>query len=265
MIDKVIHYCWFGGNQKSDLINRCIESWKKYCPDYQIIEWNESNFDVNMFDYTRQAYKEKKYAFVSDVARLYVVYNYGGIYLDTDIELKDSLDNFLGYDGWFNWESNLFIATGLGFGAQKGNKLVKDMLEDYKDKKFYKKNGSIDLTPCPKINTLSLLKYNKMIKRDGTTQIYDNVIFCDEKVYNPKLINHQAASWCEKKDEILMNKIYKDRCIKRKLRNPQLIDFLDKHIPNKLFDIYIFFFFFVLENGIIYFLKRKIGSLRRNK
>ena len=85
MIDKVIHYCWFGGNQKSDLINRCIESWKKYCPDYQIIEWNESNFDVNMFDYTRQAYKEKKYAFVSDVARLYVVYNYGGIYLDTDI------------------------------------------------------------------------------------------------------------------------------------------------------------------------------------
>ena len=240
MIDKVIHYCWFGGNQKSDLINRCIESWKKYCPDYQIIEWNESNFDVNMFDYTRQAYKEKKYAFVSDVARLYVVYNYGGIYLDTDIELKDSLDNFLGYDGWFNWESNLFIATGLGFGAQKGNKLVKDMLEDYKDKKFYKKNGSIDLTPCPKINTLSLLKYNKMIKRDGTTQIYDNVIFCDEKVYNPKLINHHAASWCEKKDEILMNKIYKDRCIKRKLRNPQLIDFLDKHIPNKLFDIYIF-------------------------
>ena len=149
MIDKVIHYCWFGYNPKSDLINRCIESWKKYCPDYQIIEWNESNFDVNMFDYTRQAYKEKKYAFVSDVARLYVVYNYGGIYLDTDIELKDSLDNFLGYDGWFNWESNLFIATGLGFGAQKGNKLVKDMLEDYKDKKFYKKNGSIDLTPCP--------------------------------------------------------------------------------------------------------------------
>lgn len=265
MIDKVIHYCWFGGNQKSDLINRCIESWKKYCPDYQIIEWNESNFDINMFDYTKQAYKEKKYAFVSDVARLYVVYNYGGIYLDTDIELKDSLDDFLDYDGWFNWESNLFINTGLGFGAQKGNKLVKYMLEDYKDKKFYKKNGSIDLTPCPKINTSSLLKYYKIIKRDGTTQVYDNTIFCNGELYNSKLINHQAGSWIENKDESLNDKVYKDGYIKNKLRNPKVVDFLEKNIPNKLFDMYVFFSYDVLENGVMYFFKRKIHSIRRNK
>ena len=265
MINKVIHYCWFGGNPKSDLINRCIESWKKYCPDYEIIEWNESNFDVNMFDYTRQAYKEKKYAFVSDVARLYVVYNYGGIYFDTDIELKDSLDDILKYDGWFNWESNLFIATGLGFGAQKGNKLVRDILDDYKNKQFYKKDGSVDLTPCPKINTLSLLKYNKMIKRDGTTQVHDNVIFCNRELYAPKLINHQAGSWIENKDESLTDKVYKDKYIKRKLRDPKLVAFLERHMSNKFFDMYVFFSYDILENGIMYFLKRKINSIGRNK
>ena len=265
MINKVIHYCWFGGNPKSDLINRCIESWKKYCPDYDIIEWNEANFDINMFEYTKQAYKEKKYAFVSDVARLYIIYNYGGIYLDTDIELKDSLDDFLEYDGWFNWESNLFIATGLGFGAKKENKVVKDMLDDYKCKEFYKKDGNIDLTPCPKTNTLSLLKHNKIIKRDGTTHIHNNIIFCNAKLYNTKLINHQAASWCNDRDESLKNRVYKDKYIKRKLRDPKVINFFEKYMPNKLLDMYVFFSYDILENGVMYFLKRKINSIGRSK
>ena len=92
MIDKVIHYCWFGNNPKSDLINKCIESWKKYCPEYKIIEWNEHNFDINMCEFTKNAYKTKKYAFVSDVARIWAIYNYGGVYLDTDVELYKSLD-----------------------------------------------------------------------------------------------------------------------------------------------------------------------------
>lgn len=83
MIPKIIHYCWFGGNPKSNLIKQCIDSWKKYCPDYQIIEWNESNFDINCNPYVKAAYEDKKWAFVSDYARLYIVYNRGGGYIST--------------------------------------------------------------------------------------------------------------------------------------------------------------------------------------
>ena len=103
MIDKVIHYFWFGENEKDELVKKCIASWKKYCPDYKIVEWNESNFNINLFKYASQAYKEKKYGFVTDPARFYIIYNYGGIYLDTDVELKESLDDFLKYEAWFNW------------------------------------------------------------------------------------------------------------------------------------------------------------------
>ena len=94
MIPKIIHYCWFGKNPKNNLILRCIESWKKFCPNYKFVEWNESNFDVNSNLYTKQAYENKKWAFVSDYVRLYALYNYGGIYLDTDCEILQSLDIF---------------------------------------------------------------------------------------------------------------------------------------------------------------------------
>ena len=95
MIPKVIHYCWFGGNPLPEEAKRCIESWKKYCPDYKIIEWNENNYDVNSNEYMKAAYKEKKWAFVSDYARIDVVYKCGGIYMDTDVELVKELDTFL--------------------------------------------------------------------------------------------------------------------------------------------------------------------------
>ena len=95
MIPKKIHYCWFGGNPLPELAIKCIESWKKYCPDYEIIEWNESNFDVNALKYTKEAYENKKMAFVSDVARMYALVNIGGIYMDTDVELLKNLDELL--------------------------------------------------------------------------------------------------------------------------------------------------------------------------
>lgn len=99
MIEKVIHYCWFGGAEKNEIILTCIESWKKFCPDYKIIEWNENNFDINMCDFIKEAYENKKWVFVSDFVRLYVLYNYGGIYLDTDVELMDSLDEWENSNG----------------------------------------------------------------------------------------------------------------------------------------------------------------------
>lgn len=124
MIPKKIHYCWFGRNPLPELAVRCIESWKKYCPDYEIIEWNEDNYDINKISYVKEAYQARKWAFVTDYVRLDVVNQYGGIYLDTDVELLKSLDPLLKYKSFFGMEEGKFIATGLGFGAEKGTKIL---------------------------------------------------------------------------------------------------------------------------------------------
>lgn len=95
MIPKVIHYCWFGGKEKPELVKKCIDSWKKYCPDWEIYEWNETNFDISLVVYMKEAYEMKKWAFVSDVARLMIIYLNGGVYLDTDVELTGSIETWL--------------------------------------------------------------------------------------------------------------------------------------------------------------------------
>ena len=130
-IPKVIHYCWFGNNKKPELIEKCIDSWKKYCPDYEIVEWNEDNFDVNFCPYAHKAYSQKRYGFLSDVARLQIIYNNGGIYLDTDVELKRNIDELCDNVAWFAYGPNTEINTGCGFGAEKNNWLVKKMLDQY--------------------------------------------------------------------------------------------------------------------------------------
>lgn len=114
MIPKVIYYCWFGHNQKSKEIEMCMESWRKVCPEreWRIVEINETNFDINFCNFTREAYAQKKWAFVSDVARLWAIYTYGGYYFDTDVELLEPLDRFLPYDCWFASNDVNFIATG---------------------------------------------------------------------------------------------------------------------------------------------------------
>ena len=158
MIPKIIHYCWFGENKKNKLILNCIKSWKKYCPDYEIKEWNESNFDVNCCQYVKEAYEAKKWAFVSDYARLWIVYNYGGIYLDTDVELKSSLDFLLGSELFVSFENESNINTGVGFGAIEKNEVINAILNSYKDIFFRKTDGSLDLTPCTTRNTETLLE-----------------------------------------------------------------------------------------------------------
>ena len=130
-IPKIIHYCWFGGGPISAESQKCMESWKKYCPDYKIIEWNDQNFDISTNRYAQQAYAAKKYAFVSDYARLAVLYEYGGIYLDTDVELVRPLDELLELPGFMGFQTNNEVATGLGFGARKGNSVVQALLRDY--------------------------------------------------------------------------------------------------------------------------------------
>ena len=125
MIPKIIHYCWFGHNHKTKLVRKCIRSWRKYCPDYQIIEWNEDNYDISSSPlFVQQAIQEGKWAFASDYVRLRVVYEHGGFYLDTDVELVKSLDELVYNKIYFGLQDkanncSIKIATGLGFGAEK--------------------------------------------------------------------------------------------------------------------------------------------------
>lgn len=137
MIPKIIHYCWFGGNPLPMDVKKCIESWKEKCPDYEIKCWDESNFDVNAHPFTKAAYEAKAWAFVSDYARLRVVYDNGGIYLDTDVELLKNLDFLLPHEGYIGvQQAGCYCTTGLGFGAIKESRIIKRMLDKYNNINF---------------------------------------------------------------------------------------------------------------------------------
>lgn len=176
MIPKVIHYCWFGGNPLPKLAQKCLKSWKKYAKDYEIIEWNESTYDLSTAPlYVRQAYEAKKWAFVTDYVRLQVVYEHGGIYMDTDVELKKRLDPLLVHKAYFGFEDSAHINTGLGFGAEKGTPILKELMDDYSHIPFLKADGTPDLTPCPARNTQVFLRYG--LKQDDSEQVLDDRIY----------------------------------------------------------------------------------------
>ena len=147
MIPKIIHYCWFGRNSLPPLAQECITSWKKYLPDYEIKEWNEDNFDVNIIPYTSDAYKAKKYAFVSDYARFWILYNYGGLYFDTDVEVIKPMDDIINNGAFMGCENQLtpYVNPGLGLGAEKGFEFGKEFLELYSNLQFIKADGSLNL------------------------------------------------------------------------------------------------------------------------
>lgn len=172
MIPKTIHYCWFGGNSLSPLAKKCIESWRKHCPDYKIIEWNESNFDINCNTFVKQAYENKKYAFVSDYARLYVMYNYGGIYMDTDVEVVRPLDEFLVHKAFSGFEREIYIPTGI-MASEKEFPLFKKLLDYYKDRNFVKEDGTLDTITNSVIIT-NILK-NMGFCADNSFQTIENL------------------------------------------------------------------------------------------
>lgn len=183
MIPKVIHYIWLGGNPLPEMVLKCMESWKKICPDYEIKRWDESNLDIDCCTYCRDAYDVKKYAFASDVLRFYVLKNEGGIYLDVDVELVKSLDCFLEHRCFMGIEccgENLAIAPGLILGSEKEGKIVSDMYEFYKSENFYYSNGEINYdTICNKTTKYISKKYGVLI--DGTTLHFDDV-----SIYSPE-------------------------------------------------------------------------------
>ena len=171
-IPKIIHYCWFGNNEKPFIVKRCIASWKKYCPDYEIVEWNEQNFDINTNLYVKNAYINKKWAFVTDYVRLFAIYNCGGFYLDTDVELIKSLDQFRNFKNFMATEDNTYINTGLGFGACKKSKIIYELLKSY-DKLTFFINGNLDLKPCTLRNS-ELIEKLLSKKISDMINIYEN-------------------------------------------------------------------------------------------
>lgn len=179
MIPKTIHYCWFGRGEKPKLAKKCIASWRKHCPDYQIIEWNEDNFDINQSGYTKMCHAQKKYAFLSDYVRLYVVANYGGLYFDTDVELLRSPDVLLDQEAFFGFETPQYVASGLGFGSIAHGAAIEAMLAEYEPLL----DGASGVVGCPVLNTQALVK--KGLFQDGTRQIVSGAVIYPTHILNP--------------------------------------------------------------------------------
>lgn len=261
MIPKVIHYCWFGGGPKSELVKTCIESWKQFCPDYEIKEWNETNWDVSKNEYCKEAYEKQKWAFVSDIARLDIVYKYGGIYLDTDVELHKSLDDLLDYNGFLCFHFETRINTGLGFGAIKRSPVIHNLLSDYEGRHFILDNGKMDLTACTYYNTNVLESIFLMLELDDSFQVLDNFAFISTNLYNEIAIHHEAASWTDREKTIIsVPRIPRDSFLKKFLRDPKKQKWIRKHTSRKVQFLYTWVAYDLLEYGIWYFIKHKIGK-----
>ena len=163
MIPKVVHLCWLSGDPYPEKIEKCLSTWKKHLPDYEIMLWDTERFDVNSTLWTRQAFEAKKYAFVADYIRFYAVYNYGGIYLDSDIEILKDFDDLLDLPYFIGKESNDIDVEVASFGAEKGTEWVKYCMDYYSDRPFIKPDGSMDTVVCPKIIQAVIKNYYKRI------------------------------------------------------------------------------------------------------
>ncbi len=215
MIPKIIHYCWFGKNPLPEMALKCIESWKKYLPDYEIKEWNEENFDINIVPYTKEAYEAKKYAFVSDYARFWILHNQGGLYFDTDVEVIKPLDEVIAKGPFMGCEKDYdpitqmgpLVAPGLGLAAEQGLPLYRDILDLYGRIHFIKEDGSQNLDNVV-FHTTQYLEKKGLEKKDGIQciegiWIYPREFFCPmdhisqkiEITENTLSIHHYMASW----------------------------------------------------------------------
>ena len=205
-IPKVIHYCWFGGNPLPKSAEKCIKSWQKYCSNYEIKRWDESNFDVTCNEYCKFCYENKKWAFLTDYIRLKVIYDNGGVYLDTDVELLKNLDDLVKNGAYMGFEDEKSIATVLGFAGEKGHEFIGENMRYYENLTDF----SV-LRSCPIITTELLVAYglkdnNGTIQEVAGMNIYPPEYLCPknertgltEKTKNTYSIHHFDASWFEK-------------------------------------------------------------------
>ena len=229
-IPKTIHYCWFGGNPLPELAKKCIASWRKYLPDYEIKEWNEQSFDVHQAIYTDEAYRLKNYAHVSDYARFWILYHYGGIYFDTDVEVIRPIDDLLVRGSFMGFECqegtpfdnpNGNMNPGLGMAVGKGHPFFAHMLEFYKHHHYVRWNGKNTGNITLKV-TQFLDYYHKKVLDGGIVYVSDLLIypieyFCPLNYYtgdlnitdNTRTIHHYMASWVKKQNHFqgMMNRI----------------------------------------------------------
>ncbi|WP_408071408.1 glycosyltransferase family 32 protein [Butyrivibrio sp. JL13D10] len=212
-VPKIIHYCWFSDLNKKNKgfpkdVNYCIETWKNILKDYRIIEWNQSNFDISKSPlYVQEAYNSGKYAFVSDYVRVWALFNYGGIYLDTDVEVYKDFDEFLNSKGFFGFETTKHIGTCI-LASESHNSLFYEILQEYGNKRFIKENGEYDETPNPSLLTNKLLEkglaLNNQYQKVDDFDIYPMDYFCPFNPYRESgscfskrtVINHHfSGSW----------------------------------------------------------------------
>lgn len=186
-IPRVIHYCWFGYGEMPDLYKRCIESWHKLCPDYEINEWNEDNCNINEVSFTQHAYEQKKYGFVPDYFRLKIIYENGGIYLDTDVELLKSLDDLCYNRAFIGMQFPGEVALGLGFGAIQGNSMICEMMDWYKRTDFFADDETRREIPSPEIQSLYMHQHG--MRYGNKMQIVDDVTIYPIEVLSPKNVS----------------------------------------------------------------------------
>ena len=207
-IPKTIHYCWLGRNPKPKSVQKCIESWKKYCPDYEIIEWNEDNLDISSHLYSKQAYDAKAWAFATDYFRLWIVYTYGGIYLDTDVQIIKSLDPLLKNKAFIGFESEEQINSGLGFGAVAGSQFLYEQMKVYESLVFRNEDGTLNRRPAPEYLTETARAFG-LTNDTGKLQTVLDAVCYPKEYFSPKdyftgrtritrntyTIHHYSSTW----------------------------------------------------------------------
>lgn len=183
MIPKIIHYCWFGRGEKPELAKKCIASWQRFCPDFEIREWNEDNCDYLSMPFMTEAYVAKKYAFVSDVMRLLVLEQYGGVYFDTDVELVRDITPLMADEGFIGFENDPFVNSGQVIASVPHHPVVQTMIEAYQKLHFTNEDGTANPVGCPHLNTDIMERFGLI--RNGQEQIVGGIHVYPADYFNP--------------------------------------------------------------------------------
>lgn len=262
MIPKIIHYCWFGGNPLPEIALKCIESWRKFFPDYEIKEWNENNFDLNCCEYVKEAYHAKKWAFVSDYARFLILYNYGGLYFDTDVEVIKDMSEIVTQGAFMGCEATDKCAPGLGLGVNPGLGLYNEILEDYKKSHFLNKDGTYNYETVVDRTTKILGKHgfreSSEIQEVAEIKIYPPEYFCPMDYTTGKLnvtnnsysIHWYDASWLD------------ERMKRRRSRSEKICNRFKGNLGRKMSKIYMTgsYYWEWLTTGRIDIIKAKLKN-----
>ena len=216
VIPKMIHYCWFGNHGMSENEMRCVESWKKFCPDYEIIEWNEHNYDCKKKRYLKEVYEYGHYSAVSSYARFEILNEMGGIYLDTDVEIVKNIDELLRLPAYMGFEMSDVVNTGHGFGGVKGNPIYREVVEYYDSMSHFNERGEFHYTSCPIITTRVLEKHGLAV--DGSLQKIDDITILPNEYFDPVMqipvkntysIHRYSSLWSLKGTD--MNAIWREQ------------------------------------------------------